>query len=121
MQPCTGCGTALGLLGRQVDAEQGALVCWREQPQHLFPQSIVCCHTHTPMAPLSNALQVGVKVPLIVRLEGTNVERGKEILRTSGLDLITAGYAFAVKACARVVGVIWYSRAGQGGGLGCLM
>lgn len=36
------------------------------------------------------AKQVGVNVPLIVRLEGTNVERGKEILRTSGLDLITA-------------------------------
>ncbi|PRW59385.1 Succinyl- ligase [ADP-forming] subunit mitochondrial isoform B [Chlorella sorokiniana] len=36
------------------------------------------------------AKQVGVKVPLIVRLEGTNVERGKEILRTSGMDLITA-------------------------------
>ena len=29
-------------------------------------------------------LQVGVNVPLIVRLEGTNVERGKEILKTSG-------------------------------------
>ncbi|KAI7836379.1 hypothetical protein COHA_009742 [Chlorella ohadii] len=36
------------------------------------------------------AKQVGVKVPLIVRLEGTNVERGKEILRSSGMDLITA-------------------------------
>lgn len=35
-------------------------------------------------------LQVGVNVPLIVRLEGTNVERGKEILRTSGMALITA-------------------------------
>ena len=38
--------------------------------------------------------QVGVKVPLIVRLEGTNVERGKEILRTSGLDLITARWVW---------------------------
>jgi succinyl-CoA synthetase beta subunit len=33
---------------------------------------------------------VGIKVPLIVRLEGTNVERGKEILKSSGLDIIAA-------------------------------
>jgi succinyl-CoA synthetase beta subunit len=33
---------------------------------------------------------VGIKVPLVVRLEGTNVERGKEILKTSGLDIIAA-------------------------------
>merc|ERR1719453_2087703 len=36
------------------------------------------------------AKQVGVKVPLIVRLEGTNVERGKEIIRESGLTIIAA-------------------------------
>lgn len=36
------------------------------------------------------AKQVNVKVPLIVRLEGTNVEQGKEILRTSGVNLIAA-------------------------------
>jgi succinyl-CoA synthetase beta subunit len=35
-------------------------------------------------------VQVGVKVPLIVRLEGTNVERGKEILATSQMNLISA-------------------------------
>jgi succinyl-CoA synthetase beta subunit len=29
-------------------------------------------------------------VPLIVRLEGTNVEKGKELLKESGLALITA-------------------------------
>jgi succinyl-CoA synthetase beta subunit len=33
---------------------------------------------------------VGVKVPLIVRLEGTNVEKGKEILRSSGVNLTAA-------------------------------
>jgi succinyl-CoA synthetase beta subunit len=33
---------------------------------------------------------VGVEVPVIVRLEGTNVEKGKELLRTSGLDIIPA-------------------------------
>jgi succinyl-CoA synthetase beta subunit len=36
------------------------------------------------------AKQVGIKVPLIVRLEGTNVEAGKEILKQSGMDIIAA-------------------------------
>lgn len=35
-------------------------------------------------------LQVGLKVPLIVRLEGTNVEKGKEILKTSEHTIIPA-------------------------------
>jgi succinyl-CoA synthetase beta subunit len=34
--------------------------------------------------------QVGVKVPLVVRLEGTNVEEGKRILRESGIDVTVA-------------------------------
>jgi succinyl-CoA synthetase beta subunit len=34
--------------------------------------------------------EVGLKVPLVVRLEGTNVELGKKILRDSGLNLVTA-------------------------------
>ena len=36
------------------------------------------------------AKQVGIQVPLIVRLEGTNVEAGKEILSASGMDIIAA-------------------------------
>lgn len=36
------------------------------------------------------AKQVHLKVPLVVRLEGTNVERGREILRDSGIAIITA-------------------------------
>jgi succinyl-CoA synthetase beta subunit len=36
------------------------------------------------------AKEVGVSVPLIVRLEGTNVEKGKEILRNSDVDIIAA-------------------------------
>ncbi len=35
-------------------------------------------------------MQVGVQVPLIVRLEGTNVEKGKEILSNSDVTIITA-------------------------------
>jgi succinyl-CoA synthetase beta subunit len=34
--------------------------------------------------------EVGLKVPLVVRLEGTNVERGKRILDESGLDITSA-------------------------------
>jgi succinyl-CoA synthetase beta subunit len=33
---------------------------------------------------------VKLAVPLVVRLEGTNVEKGREILETSGLDIISA-------------------------------
>ncbi|WP_375599859.1 ADP-forming succinate--CoA ligase subunit beta [Devosia sp. Naph2] len=34
--------------------------------------------------------EVGLKVPLVVRLEGTRVKEGKEILDNSGLDVISA-------------------------------
>jgi len=33
---------------------------------------------------------VGLKVPLVVRLEGTNVEQGKKIIAESGLDVVPA-------------------------------
>jgi succinyl-CoA synthetase beta subunit len=33
---------------------------------------------------------VGLKVPLVVRLEGTNVDLGKDIIRNSGLNVIAA-------------------------------
>ncbi len=33
---------------------------------------------------------VGLKVPLVVRLEGTNVEKGKKIINESGLNVIAA-------------------------------
>jgi succinyl-CoA synthetase beta subunit len=34
--------------------------------------------------------EVGLEVPLVVRLEGTNVELGKEIIRNSDMDVIAA-------------------------------
>ncbi len=34
--------------------------------------------------------EIGLKVPLVVRLEGTNVELGKQIIRDSGLNVIAA-------------------------------
>ena len=36
------------------------------------------------------AREVDLSVPLVVRLEGTNVEKGKEILATSGLPIVPA-------------------------------
>ena len=34
--------------------------------------------------------EVGLKIPLIVRLEGTNVELGKDIIDKSGLNITSA-------------------------------
>jgi succinyl-CoA synthetase beta subunit len=50
------------------------------------------------------AKELALRVPLIVRLEGTNVEKGKEIMANSGINIISAsdlGDA-AVKAVAAV-------------------
>jgi succinyl-CoA synthetase beta subunit len=52
------------------------------------------------------AREVGLKVPLVVRMEGTNVERGRQILAESKLDIISAndmleGARKAVAAASR--------------------
>ncbi|MGQ0849231.1 MAG: ADP-forming succinate--CoA ligase subunit beta [Actinomycetota bacterium] len=39
---------------------------------------------------ISGVKEVGLPVPMVVRLEGTNVELGKKMLDESGLDLMTA-------------------------------
>ncbi len=39
---------------------------------------------------VKGAKEIEIKVPLIVRLEGTNVEEGREILKNSGLDFSVA-------------------------------
>ena len=39
---------------------------------------------------VSAVKEVGLRVPLVVRLEGTNVEQGKQIIRESGLNVIPA-------------------------------
>jgi len=36
------------------------------------------------------AKQIGLQIPLVVRLEGTNVDLGKKILRESGLNIVAA-------------------------------
>ena len=48
--------------------------------------------------------QVNLKVPLVVRMEGTNVDQGKKILKDSGLAVIAA--ADMADAARRVVEAI---------------
>ncbi|HJV64725.1 MAG TPA: ADP-forming succinate--CoA ligase subunit beta [Geomonas sp.] len=50
------------------------------------------------------ARQVAIEVPLVVRLEGTNVEKGKQLLAESGLDIVAAdGMADAAQKIVRAV------------------
>ncbi|MDG6772827.1 ADP-forming succinate--CoA ligase subunit beta [Thiomicrorhabdus sp. ZW0627] len=50
--------------------------------------------------------EVGLTIPVVVRLEGTNVELGKEKLAQSGLSIITAdGLADAAKKVVEAAGV----------------
>jgi malate-CoA ligase subunit beta len=51
----------------------------------------------------------GLRVPLVVRLAGTNVEEGRRIVRECGLPIITADTL--AEAAHKVVAV---SRAGAG-------
>ncbi len=49
--------------------------------------------------------QVGVKVPVVVRLEGTNKEQGQKILKDSGLDFTVAdGMKEAAEKVVRLAG-----------------
>jgi len=50
------------------------------------------------------AKAVGVELPIVVRLDGTNAERGKQLLRESGLGITPAdGMA---DAAAKVVAAV---------------
>jgi|TARA_B110000438_G_scaffold35649_1_gene35388 succinyl-CoA synthetase beta subunit len=55
---------------------------------------------------ISAVKEIGVSVPVIVRLEGTNVEKGRSLLKESGLEIITASDLTdaAKKAVTVVVG-----------------
>lgn len=55
--------------------------------------------------------EVGLQVPLVVRLEGTNVDLGKEIIAKSGLDVIAADDLD--DAAQKIVGAV--KAAGQAG------
>ena len=51
------------------------------------PADVVAAHRAGIIAAVK---EVGLKVPLVVRLEGTNVDLGKKIINESGLDVIAA-------------------------------
>ena len=49
--------------------------------------------------------EIGMKVPLVVRLEGTNVEEGRRILKESSLEIIAArGMADAAEKAVKAIG-----------------
>ena len=48
--------------------------------------------------------QVGLELPLVVRLEGTNVELGKKILNESGLNIVAA--EFMVDGAQKIVSLV---------------
>jgi succinyl-CoA synthetase beta subunit len=51
------------------------------------------------------ARKTGINVPVVIRLQGTNVEKGREILAASGLNLITAeDLADAATKISEIVG-----------------
>jgi succinyl-CoA synthetase beta subunit len=47
---------------------------------------------------------VGLQVPLVVRLEGTNVEQGRRLLQESGLNLSAAGHL--AEAAEKIVAAV---------------
>jgi succinyl-CoA synthetase beta subunit len=54
---------------------------------------------------IAAAKEVGLKVPLVVRLEGTNADKGKEILNSSGLKITAAdGMGDAAQKVVAAVG-----------------
>jgi succinyl-CoA synthetase beta subunit len=53
---------------------------------------------------ITAARELGLTMPLVVRLEGTNVDKGKNLLRESGLNIITADNL--ADAAAKVVSAV---------------
>jgi succinyl-CoA synthetase beta subunit len=60
------------------------------------------------------AKQVSLRVPLVVRLEGTNVDLGKKILADSGLPIISGNNM--ADAAQKVVAASKAESAARGGG-----
>jgi len=53
---------------------------------------------------INAAKGIGIQVPIVVRLEGTNVEEGRRLLATSGLNIISAkGMNEAVEKVVRLI------------------
>ncbi|MGZ4105709.1 MAG: succinate--CoA ligase subunit beta, partial [Tumebacillaceae bacterium] len=50
------------------------------------------------------AREIGLDKPLVVRLEGTNVDKGKQILNESGLNIVPADSL--ADAAQKIVGLV---------------
>ena len=55
-----------------------------------FEQNVLCLRAGIAEGIVSAAKEMSISVPLVVRLEGTNVDLGKQILQESGLAIIPA-------------------------------
>jgi len=55
--------------------------------------------------------EVGLKVPLVVRLEGTNVELGKKIIGQSGLNVSPP--MISIDAAQKIVKAVRSARSGE--------
>ena len=49
-----------------------------------------CAATCSPQGVIAAVKDLGVRVPIVIRMEGTNVELGKQMLKESGLNFTTA-------------------------------
>ena len=75
----TGAGTGVGAATAKVLASKGCRVAVGYRKSAEEAEGVVAA-----------AREVSLNVPLVVRLEGTNVEQGKQILSDSGLDIVSA-------------------------------
>ena len=57
--------------------------------EEIYKCRIINCDV-LPMGYIASLEELGLHVPLVVRLEGTNVEKGKAIIAQSDLDVIAA-------------------------------
>jgi succinyl-CoA synthetase beta subunit len=56
---------------------------------------------------ISAAAELKLKVPLVVRMEGTNVDKGRYLLQQSGLNITTAeDFADAAQKAVVAAGVL---------------
>ena len=75
-------------LGIVVFDEKREVVFCNERYREMYGLSPEQVKPGTPTSELiRHRLDLGLKVPLVVRLEGTNVEAGKKILEESGLAI----------------------------------
>jgi hypothetical protein len=73
--------TGVGQFGELGDIDEDAM---------LRPSGVTVTLSGVDSSVITAAKEVGITVPIVVRLEGTNVALGKQMLKDSGLALIPA-------------------------------